>query len=192
MSLSSMPIAISKKSSDGTTAHSAVDNLALRISQLVMANSSNPASVTLKVSVTSSPCCRPLPTACSGVRGRLATQDGHLRAMDQDRRGQKMLRTGRLSGCMSQKPTGSCLHHCCLVNVKTLCHVGGPMAITWNPGASRWTQQLRVDYANDWQWCSWRSTEPPTGKCDDGPREWMPPDKRNSVQSTTTALVWHR
>lgn len=55
MSLSSMPIAISKKSSDGTTAHSAVDNLALRISQLAMVNSSNPASVTLKVSVTSSP-----------------------------------------------------------------------------------------------------------------------------------------
>jgi hypothetical protein len=38
-----------------TTAHSADDNLALRISRLVMVNSSNPASVTLKVSVTSSP-----------------------------------------------------------------------------------------------------------------------------------------
>jgi len=38
-----------------TTAHSAVDNLALRISRLVMVNSSNPASVTLKVSETSSP-----------------------------------------------------------------------------------------------------------------------------------------
>ena len=38
-----------------TTAHSAVDNLVLRISQLVMVNSSNPASVILKVSVTSSP-----------------------------------------------------------------------------------------------------------------------------------------
>ena len=33
-----------------------------------------------------------------------------------------------------------------------------------------------------WQWCSWRSTAPPTGKCDDRPPEWMPPDKRNSVQ----------
>ena len=69
--------------------------------------------------------------------------------MDQDRRGQKMLRTGRLSSCMSQKPTGICLHHCCLVYVKTLCHVGGPLAIAWNLRASRWTQQLRVDYAND-------------------------------------------
>jgi len=34
-----------------------------------------------------------------------------------------------------------------------------------------------------WQWCSWRSTEPPTGRCDDGPREWMPPpDKRNQCK----------
>jgi hypothetical protein len=50
-----MRIAISKKSSNGLPHISAVDNLALRISQLVMVNSSNPASVTLKVSVTSSP-----------------------------------------------------------------------------------------------------------------------------------------
>jgi hypothetical protein len=54
MSLSSMPIAISKNRPTDN-AHSAVDNLALRISQLVMVNSSNPASVTLKVSETSSP-----------------------------------------------------------------------------------------------------------------------------------------
>jgi hypothetical protein len=54
MSLSSMPVAISKKPSNRLP-HSAVDNLALRISQLVMVNSSNPASVTLKASVTSSP-----------------------------------------------------------------------------------------------------------------------------------------
>jgi hypothetical protein len=127
-----MPIAISKNRPTDY-AHSAVDNLALRISQLVMVNSSNPASVTLKVSETSSPTLstradRVLPA--SG--GCLATQDGHLRAMDQDRRGQKMLRTGRLSGCMSQKPTGICLHRCCLVYVKTLCHVGGPWP--WNLG----------------------------------------------------------
>jgi hypothetical protein len=99
--------------------------------------------------------------------------------MDQDRRGQKMLRTGWLSGCMSQKPTGVCLHHCCLVYVKTLCHVGGLLAIAWNLGAFRWTQQLRVDYANDLAVVLLASTEPPTGKTDDGPREWMPPDKRN-------------
>ena len=45
--------------------------------------------------------------------------------------------------------------------------------------ASRWTQQLRVDYANDLAVVLLASTEPPTGKTDDGPREWMPPDKRN-------------
>ena len=85
-----MPIAISKKSSDGTTAHSAVDNLALRISQLAMVNSSNPASVTLKVSVTSSPCCRPLPTACSRRPGapsdarRPSARDGSRSARAED------------------------------------------------------------------------------------------------------------
>jgi hypothetical protein len=148
MSLSSMPSHF-QEIVQRTTAHSAVDNLALRISQLVMVNSSNPASVTLKVSVTSSPMLSTSAERVLPASGCLGTQDGHPRAMDQDRRGQKMLRTGRLSGCMSQKPTGICLHHYCLVYVKTLCHVGGPLAIAWNFGSSRWTQQLRVGYAND-------------------------------------------
>jgi hypothetical protein len=93
-----------------TTAYSAVHNLALRISQLVMVYSSNPASVTFKVSVTSSPM---LSTSADRVLpasgGCLATQDGRLRTMDQDRRGQKNLRNGPLSGCISQKLTKNLL-----------------------------------------------------------------------------------
>ena len=93
-----------------------------------------------------------------------------------------MLRTGRLSGCMSQKPTGICLHHCCLVYVKKLCHVGGPWRSHGIGVPPDGPSNCVSTTPTTWQWCSWRSTEPPTGKCDDGPREWMPPDKRNSVQ----------
>jgi hypothetical protein len=99
--------------------------------------------------------------------------------MDQDRRGQNMLGTGRLSSCMAQKPTGICLHDCCLVYVKTLCRVGcrwpshGISLPPDGPGSCLSTTPRTC------QWCSWRSTEPPTGKSDDGPREWLPPDKRN-------------
>jgi hypothetical protein len=53
-----------------------------------------------------------------------------------------------------------------------------PLALAWDLGAAHWTQQQRIDYAND-----------PTlvllavdrasnqAKSDDGPGEWMPPNK---------------
>jgi hypothetical protein len=53
------------------------------------------------------------------------------------------------------------------------------LAIAWNLGAFRWTQQLRVDYANDLAVVLLAVDRAANrAKCDDGPEEWTPPDKR--------------
>ncbi len=53
-----------------------------------------------------------------------------------------------------------------------------PLALAWDLGAARWTQQQRVDYANDTRLVllvvDERSNET---KSDSGPGEWMPPDR---------------
>lgn len=53
-----------------------------------------------------------------------------------------------------------------------------PLALAWDLGAARWTQQQRVDYANDTRLVllvvDERSNE---AKSDSGPGEWMPSDR---------------
>lgn len=53
-----------------------------------------------------------------------------------------------------------------------------PLALAWDLGAERWTQQQRVDYANDTRLVllvvDERSNE---AKSDSGPGEWMPSDR---------------